>query len=74
MRGGNLQSGSGQLQEAFEKLQEAWAATREHWSDQNAVAFEETYLKTIAEEVSHSLPAIGQMSQTLGNAVRECEE
>jgi uncharacterized protein YukE len=74
MRTGNLQSGTGQLQEAYEKLQEAWLRTREYWSDQNAEAFEETYLKVIAEEINQALPAISQMSQTIGRAARDCEE
>lgn len=74
MRGGNLQTGAGRLQEALENLQETWDRTRESWIDQNAVAFEESSLKGIADEVSRCLPAISQMSQTIGKAVRECEE
>lgn len=71
---GNLQSGTGQLQEAYEKLQEAWLGTREHWRDRNADVFEEKYLKLIAEEINQALPAISQMSQTIGRAARDCEE
>ena len=74
MRVGNLQSGAGQLQDALEKLLIAWEQTREVWDDARAKQFEETYLRPISEEVSMAVPAVGHMSQTMGTAVRECEE
>lgn len=74
MRATNLHSAAGRIQEALEDLQLAWQATREHWNDQQAIHFEQTYMKKIAEEISAVFPAIGQVSQTFGNASRECSE
>jgi len=74
MRVGNFHSASGAIQDAFEELMIAWENTRESWDDANAVAFEEGFLKLVAEELAIVVPAIGQISQTFGAASRELEE
>ncbi|WP_437194252.1 hypothetical protein [Planctomicrobium sp. SH527] len=74
MRSTNLHSAAGRIQEALEELQMAWQATKEHWADQQAIHFEQTYMKKIADEVSAVFPAIGQVSQTFGSASRDCSE
>ncbi len=70
----NLQAAAGRLQEALEKLQLAWDQTREHWRDENARVLEEELLQPLIREVKLAAPAIGQMSQVLQQAARECEE
>jgi hypothetical protein len=74
MKTGNLQSAASRIQEALDDLNAAWERTRESWMDERAADFEATVLRKIAEEISSAFPAIGQMSQTLNAAVRECDE
>lgn len=74
MRPSNLQSAAGRLQEALDELQQAWRATREQWNDPQAEYFEQTYMKTISEEVTAAFPVIGHLSQTFGAAHRDCTE
>ncbi|WP_437186426.1 hypothetical protein SH668x_003577 [Planctomicrobium sp. SH668] len=74
MRVGNLQSAAGRIQDALEELQIAWQNTREHWNDQQAIQFEQTVLKPLAEQLVITIPAINKISQTFGAAERECSE
>lgn len=74
MHVGNLQAASGRLQDALDQLLLAWDQTREQWHDENARHIEEELLEPIAKELKASIPAIGQMSQLLQQAVRECNE
>ena len=74
MHVGNLQAAAGRLQDALEKLQLAWEQTRDHWRDENARFLEEELLRPLEREVKLAVPAIGQMSQVMQQAVRECEE
>lgn len=74
MHVGNLQAAAGRLQDALDQLQLAWQRTRNEWCDENSRFVEEELLQPLAEEVKGALPAIGLMSQTLQQAVRECNE
>ncbi len=74
MHVGNLQAAAGRLQDALDQLQLAWQRTRNEWRDENSRFVEEELLQPLAEEVKGALPAIGLMSQTLQQAVRECNE
>lgn len=74
MHVGNLQAAAGRLQDALDQLQLAWQRTRDEWCDENSRFVEEELLQPLAEEVQGALPAIGLMSQTLQQAVRECHE
>jgi hypothetical protein len=71
---GALQAASGRFQEAADELQLVWINVREHWQDQNAARFDEQYLRKVFAEVQAAIPAITQMSQVLGQAMRECNE
>ncbi len=71
---GALQSASGRIQEAADELQLVWLNVREHWQDQNASRFDEQHLRKVFAEVQAAIPAITQMSQVLGQALRECNE
>jgi hypothetical protein len=71
---GALQAASGRIQEAAEGLQNVWVNVRDHWQDRNATRFEEDYLRKLFAQVQASIPAITQMSQVLGQAMRECSE
>ena len=71
---GALQSASGRIQEATEELNLVWINVREHWQDQSAARFEEERLRKVFAEVQAAIPAITQMSQILGQAMRECSE
>lgn len=74
MHVGNLQAAAGRLQDALDQLHLAWQRTCEEWRDENSRYIEEELLQPLAEEVKGALPAIGLMSQTLQQAVRECGE
>ncbi|MCA9053758.1 MAG: hypothetical protein KDA75_07965 [Planctomycetaceae bacterium] len=74
MHVGNLQAAVGRLQDALDQLQLAWDQTRDQWQDENSRHIEEELLAPLAHEVKLSLPAIGQMSAALQQAVRECNE
>jgi division protein CdvB (Snf7/Vps24/ESCRT-III family) len=74
MHVGNLQAAAGRLQDALDQLQRAWQRTCDEWRDENSRSVEEELLQPLAEEVKGALPAIGLMSQTVQQAVRECSE
>jgi hypothetical protein len=71
---GNLQAAAGRLQDALEQLQLAWDQTGEQWRDENSRRIQEELLEPLAHEVLAAIPAIGQMSQALQQAARECNE
>ena len=71
---GALQAASGRIQEAADELKLVWINVREHWQDQSASRFEEERLHKLFAEVQAAIPGITQMSQVLGQAVRECSE
>jgi hypothetical protein len=71
---GNLQSAAGRLQEALDELERAWQRTIDEWADENSQRIEQDHLARLAHEVRAVLPAISQMSQSLQQAARECNE
>lgn len=71
---GNLQAAAGRLQDALEQLQLAWDRAGEDWRDENSRRVQEELLAPLAHEVLSAVPAIGQMSQSLQQAVRECSD
>jgi hypothetical protein len=71
---GAIQSASGRIQEAADALRLVWVNVREHWQDQNAARFEEEALHRVFAEIQGAIPAITQISQVLGQALRECNE
>jgi hypothetical protein len=71
---GDLQAAAGRLQDALEQLLVAWDQTRDQWRDENSRHIEEEILAPLAQEVKGAIPTIGQMSQALQQAARECEE
>lgn len=74
MHTGNLQAAAGRLQDALEQLQLAWNQTGEHWRDDNSRHIQAELLDPLAHEVLAAIPAIGQMSTSLQQAFRECQE
>jgi hypothetical protein len=74
MHTGNLQAAAGRLQDALEQLLIAWERTGEHWRDENSRRIQVELLDPLAHEVLAAVPAIGQMSTSLQQAVRECQE
>lgn len=71
---GNIQAAAGRLQEALEALQLSWQKAADAWHDERSQYVEEKQLKPIAEQVTISVPAIGQMSQVLAAASRELND
>jgi len=71
---GAIQASSGRIQEAAEELQFVWMNVREHWQDDNATRFDEEHLRKVFSEIQAAIPAMTQMSQVLGQAMRECSE
>lgn len=74
MQTGNLQAASGRLQDALEQLLLAWEQTSDQWRDENSRHIEDDILAPLAQAVSGSIPFIGQLSQALQQAARECNE
>ena len=74
MQTGNLQAAAGRLQDALEQVLRAWEQTRDQWHDENSRHIEEKILAPLAQAVTGSIPFIGQMSQALQQAARECNE
>lgn len=74
MHVGNLQAAAGRLQDALDQLLVVWEQTRDQWQDENSRHIEEELLAPLAQQVKASIPIIGQMSQALQQAARECNE
>lgn len=74
MHPGNLQAASGRLQDALEQWLIAWEQTRDQWQDENSRHIEEDMLAAVAKDVKGTIPMIGQLTQALQQAKRECEE
>ena len=72
--GGGLTSDLARLDDAYRQLMLKWERVREQWRDRNAEAVEEQYLQPLQQILATTLPAIGQMNDELGTAIRTCSE
>lgn len=69
----SLSAGKGILTDATKALHRAWARCRESWTDDNARAFEQTFIEPVEPAARQTIEAMDRLQSACDAARRACE-
>ncbi len=69
----DLSTPTARLREAMKNLQLARQEIAEQWNDETHRHFEETFLAPLEPSMRRTVAAIGELSEVLAKAQRDCE-